>query len=154
MSDVPSGFRRTAALLTAAGALPFIGLTIGMAVLDPPTDATARLWLMVYASVILSFLGGIRWGIAIGNPPSNAAPLILSVIPSLAGWVIVPYAILIQAIPSPAWFLAYACLFGLQLGWDWTSGSVPGWFKPIRLWVSIVVIACMIAAWAIGQFSG
>ena len=154
MNDASSDFRRTAAVLTGAGALPFIGLTLGMAVLDPPTDSTARLWLMVYASVILSFLGGIRWGLALAGPPPSPLPLVLSVLPALAGWVIVPYAILIQPVPGPAWFLAYAGLFALQLGWDLSSGVVPAWFKPVRLWVSLIVIACMAAAFAIAQFAG
>ncbi|MEQ8557625.1 MAG: DUF3429 domain-containing protein [Henriciella sp.] len=154
MSDVSPTFRHTAAGLTGAGALPFIALTIAMGVLDAPTNLTASFWLMVYATVILSFLGGIRWGLALTSPSGTPLRLVLSVLPALAGWVIVPYAILVQQIPSPEWFLAYAALFALQFGWDWTSTAVPGWFKPIRLMVSGVVIACLIAAWVIRAFAG
>lgn len=152
MSKDFSTFRRVANILTLAGALPFIGLAAAMAVLEPPTNLTASFWLMVYATVILSFLGGIRWGIAVSNPEAGWAPLAISVLPALAGWVIVPYAILVQQVPSPSWFLAYAVLFALHLGWDWRSGSVPGWFKTLRMTVSLIVIACLVAAWVVRQF--
>jgi len=29
---------------------------------------------------------------------------------------------------------------------------VPGWFKPVRLNVSLVVIACMLGGWAVRVF--
>lgn len=154
MSDTTPAFRRTANALAAAGALPFISLVLAMALLEPPTNLTASFWLMVYATVILSFLGGIRWGMAVMRPTGSPAPLVLSVLPALAGWVIVPYAILIQQVPGPEGFLAYALLFALQSGWDGTSDAVPAWFKPVRLVVSLVVIASLLAAWAIRQFMG
>lgn len=152
MTDTTPAFRRTAIALTVAGALPFAGLLAGMAFLDPPTNLTANFWLMVYASVILSFLGGIRWGLALAVQDASPFTLALSVLPALAGWVIVPYAILIQPIPSPEWFLAYAALFGAQLSWDIRAASVPDWFKPVRLYVSLVVIACMLGGWAVRSF--
>ncbi|RIJ30689.1 DUF3429 domain-containing protein [Henriciella mobilis] len=152
MSNDILTFRRAATALTLAGALPFIGLVPAMAALEPPTNLTASFWLMVYATVILSFLGGIRWGLALSNPEAGWTPLAISVLPALAGWVIVPYAILIQQVPSPAWFLAYAVFFALHLGWDWLSGSVPSWFKTLRMTVSVIVIASLVSAWGIRQF--
>jgi len=152
MSNDFSSSRRAATILTLAGALPFIGLVAAMAVLDPPTNLTASFWLMVYATVILSFLGGIRWGIAVMTPDAGWTPLAISVLPALAGWVIVPYAILIQQVPSPVWFLGYAALFALHLGWDWLSESVPSWFKTLRMTVSVIVIACLVVAWGVRQF--
>ena len=150
MSDHDSAFRRTAALLTFAGAIPFAGLAIGVAVLDPPTNATAGLWLQTYSAVILSFLGGIRWGLTLARPDSGQGTLALTVLPALAGWMILTMAIILQ--PDPAWYLAYAGLFAIQLFWDWTSSSVPNWFKPVRAGVSAIVMASLIFAWAAGAF--
>ena len=152
MTTESSAFRRAATALTVAGALPFIGLVVGMAVLPPPTNLTASFWLMVYATVILSFLGGIRWGLAIAGSAANASTLGLSVLPALAGWVIVPYAILVQQAPGAEWFAVYALLFAVQACWDRSSDDVPPWFKPVRLTVSGIVIASLLAAWAIRQF--
>lgn len=154
MSDVTPAFRHTANALAAAAALPFVSLVFAMALLEPPTNLTASFWLMVYATVTLSFLGGIRWGMALAKPTGRSSTLVLSILPALAGWVIVPYAILIQQVPGPECFLAYAMLFGLQAAWDLTSAAVPAWFRPVRLVVSLAVIACLLGAWAIRQFMG
>lgn len=150
MTDQKSSPGLAAVALTAAGAIPFVGLAIAIAVLDPPSNATAALWLQTYAAIILSFLGGIRWGLALAQPGTKAGTLALSVCPSLAGWAILPPAIIL--VPSPSWFLAYAGLFAVQLVWDLRSTGVPSGFKPVRLWVSIVVIAALIGAWAIQHF--
>ncbi|WP_084421159.1 DUF3429 domain-containing protein [Henriciella litoralis] len=150
MTDASPSFRRTALLLSGAGALPFIGLVIAMAILEAPTNSTAGLWLQTYAAVILSFLGGIRWGTAIAAPPSSPLPLAISVLPALAGWAMLPLAIILQ--PGPNWYLGYALAFALQLAWDWRSAAVPAWFKPIRLGVSLVVISSLIGAWAVQTY--
>ncbi|WP_084398485.1 DUF3429 domain-containing protein [Henriciella aquimarina] len=149
MSAASTSLRRTATGLTLAGALPFIGLAIAMAFLEAPTNATAGFWLQVYAAVILSFLGGIRWGMALAQSQTHPSVLVLSVLPALAGWVIVPAATLLSASQHAEWYLAFAALFALQLVWDWSSQAVPGWFKPVRLTVSLIVIGSLAGAWLI-----
>ncbi|WP_018149182.1 DUF3429 domain-containing protein [Henriciella marina] len=150
MTDQKSSPGIAAIALTAGGAIPFVGLAIAIAVLDPPTNSTAALWLQTYAAIILSFLGGIRWGLALAQPGTRPFTYALSVCPSLAGWAILPPAIIL--VPSPNWFLAYAGLFAVQLVWDLRSREMPSGFKPVRLWVSLVVIAALIGAWAIQYF--
>ena len=150
MSEVSPSLARTAFILTAAGALPFIALAVAMGVLDAPTNSTAGLWLQTYAAVILSFLGGIRWGLAIGAPSGASGTLALSVLPALAGWIMLPFAIILM--PGPVWYLGFAALFAIQLIWDRASGAVPAWFKTIRLQVSLVVIASLAAAWAVQTY--
>ncbi|RIJ24445.1 DUF3429 domain-containing protein [Henriciella barbarensis] len=141
---------KTVFLLTATGAIPFIGLAVAMALLDAPTNSTAALWLQTYSAVILSFLGGIRWGLALTSRDPKPGSFVLSVCPCLAGWAILPPAIILA--PGPIWFLAYAGLFALQLLWDLRSAEVPSSFKPLRLGVSLVVIASLIAAWGVQRF--
>ena len=53
----------------------------------------ARFGLRAYGAVILSFLGGIQWGLAIRNSDGNARTrqgltpiLTVSIVPSLIGW--------------------------------------------------------------------
>lgn len=150
MSEPSQSFRRTAFVLTASGAIPFIGLVIAMAVLDAPTNSTTGLWLQTYTAVILSFLGGIRWGMAVANPAAGQTPLVLSVLPALAGWAILPFALILT--PGAEWYLGYALLFALQLIWDWNARSMPAWFREVRLMISIVVIASLAAAWLVQRF--
>ncbi|MEQ9315561.1 MAG: DUF3429 domain-containing protein, partial [Henriciella sp.] len=127
-----------------------LGFAIGTSVLEPPTNATAGLWLQTYAAVILSFLGGIRWGMALKDEGAGGGTLALSVLPSLAGWVILPFSIILM--PNPAWYLALAILFLLQLVWDWSSASVPTWFKPLRMGASVAAIGSLVFAWAVQVF--
>lgn len=146
MAKPSKSFQRAALVLTAAGALPFLGFAIGTSILSPPTNATAGLWLQTYAAVILSFLGGIRWGIALNDEGAWDGTLALSVLPSLAGWVILPFSIIL--LPDPAWYLALAALFLVQLIWDWSSASVPAWFKPMRMGASVAAMGSLVFAWA------
>ena len=125
---------KTVFLLTATGAIPFIALAVAMGLLSAPTNSTAALWLQTYSAVILSFLGGIRWGLALAGRDPKASTFVLSVWPSLAGWAILPPAIILA--PGPVWFLAYAGLFAL----------------PLRLGVSLVVIASLVGAWGVQRF--
>ncbi|MEM5516092.1 DUF3429 domain-containing protein [Henriciella sp. AS95] len=150
MIDHSSAFRRTALILTAAGALPFLGFSVATATLEAPTNATAGLWLQTYAAVILSFLGGIRWGMSLTSDRSRSSTLILSVMPALLGWVILPFAIIL--LPNPNWYLALAALFVIQLAWDWTSTRVPAWFKPMRLGATVAAAGSLVFAWAVPSF--
>lgn len=150
MTEQTSFPRTTIFLLTATGAIPFVGLAIAMAFLNAPTNSTAALWLQTYSAVILSFLGGIRWGLGLASRDPKASTFLLSVSPSLAGWAILPPAIILA--PGPVWFLAYAGLFALQLIWDLRSSDVPSSFKPLRLGVSLVVIASLVGAWGVQRF--
>lgn len=150
MTEQDRTTHRIATALTAAGALPFIALVIAMAVLEAPTNSTAGLWLQTYSAVILSFLGGIRWGLGLASPGPSSGALALSVVPALAGWAMLPFAIILM--PGPLWYLGYALAFALQLVWDRVSPEVPVWFKPVRWWTSLVVMASLIGAWAVQSY--
>lgn len=151
MTETTHSPRLTVAVLSAAGTLPFIVLVIAMAMLDAPSNSTAALWLQAYTAVILGFLGGIRWGLAISKPTAAPMPLALSVCPAIAAWVMLPLAIIIM--PNPKWFLGFALVFALQLVWDARSSEVPAWFKPVRFGASVVVFASLVAAWAIQAYA-
>jgi hypothetical protein len=49
----------------------------------------AVLLLSAYAAVIISFLGGIHWGLAMRQPQPSARLLVWGVVPSLLAWVAV-----------------------------------------------------------------
>ncbi|MGK7866544.1 DUF3429 domain-containing protein [Falsiroseomonas sp. E2-1-a20] len=72
-----------AALLGAAGLLPFLGLA-ALAGFGVPQAAPA---LAAYGATILAFLGAVHWGLALAGPsPANVARLGLGVVPSLIGF--------------------------------------------------------------------
>lgn len=88
---------RNAHMLGALGLLPFFALAllawlpesalIGRLAIGP----LARLSLVAYAAVILSFLGAVHWGFVLLTPgmpyPQVRKSLLWGVIPSLLGWL-------------------------------------------------------------------
>ena len=134
--------------LGGAGALPFIALAV--AAWLPATAHGDRLSfaLIAYGAVILSFLGGVRWGLAIAGYGAGAgdgaswARLGLSVVPSLIGW-------LALLIPAPAGLLILAAAFAAMLAIDrraGAAGAMPGWYAALRLPLSLVVVAALLLA--------
>lgn len=134
---------RAAWILGLGGLVPFVVGTFLIAtnseILDPTT-----LWgaVSAYAAVILSFLGGIRWGAAL-NETARRSPttLALSVLPSIAAWVIV-------LLPAPWSFVGFAVAFSVQGVWDVTAireGRIETpWFAQLRVVLTAVVVLCMI----------
>lgn len=138
--------RRTAWFLSLAGALPFIALALAVAGLSEihPLHGIAQDALKTYGAVILSFLGGIRWGLAMrGSVPSaTRVTFAASVIPSLLGW----FAIFL---PAPYVYAVLALGFAGQGAWDsfaGQSGVFGLWFAKLRMIITVIVVACMIVA--------
>ena len=85
-----------AVVLGVLGLIPFLGCTIGIILF--PSDVPVPNMVMAiiaYGAVILSFLGGVHWGLALEPAPSVIVPgqaatdskrLALGVVPSLIGW--------------------------------------------------------------------
>ena len=129
-----------AAWLGWLGAIPFVALATFGQFLEPGRQARASFALAAYGAVILSFLGGIRSGLAIA--PADAAPdgrlgrqLLASVVPPLAGWI----ALLLPALPGLA---LLAAGFALMLVLDVSArakAAAPSWYPPFRLPLSGVV---------------
>ena len=138
--------RRVAWLLALAGAVPFAAMTAALAGTDNHIRIPAIAALVTYAAVILSFLGGIEWGLAVHDPLPGAArgtrerlrasTLCLSAAPSLAAWGVF-------WLPSPHWQLgASLALFVLVWACDLLlarQGLVPSWFVDLRTAVTAVV---------------
>lgn len=80
----------TARLLGHAGLLPFVlGALLVWIGLAPDLHAFVTLALSAYAAVIVSFLGGIHWGLALRHSAPPASLLWWGVLPSLVAWLAV-----------------------------------------------------------------
>jgi len=140
-----------AVVLSLAGLLPFIGLTFLLFAAPRPTANTslALAALIGYGAVILSFLGGIRWGATLGERNSSAQALALgvSIIPTIVGWS----AILLLSARGQAFAPLSLLIAGFltQGLWDLVgarSGALPQWFARLRLPLTLIVIVCLIVA--------
>ena len=68
------------------------GTELGAREIDPGVyyaHGYATLAMSAYAAVIVSFLGGVHWGLAMRQDTPSAAPLIWGVVPSLLAWTAV-----------------------------------------------------------------
>ncbi len=128
-------------LLGLGGLLPFWGLALLLYLPHQylshqvPWGRTASdLALATYAAIIVSFLGGIRWGVAVAAAARSDAigQYAIAVVPSLVAW-----ALLVA--PEP-WRLVGLGILALALGgFDQnlvSSAFAPPWFGRLRLILS------------------
>jgi hypothetical protein len=75
--------------LGLAGLIPFVVLAAVQWFSVPGWRMLAGSALLSYGALIVSFLGGIHWGLAMRGQPLAPARLIWGVLPSLLGWLAV-----------------------------------------------------------------
>lgn len=133
-------------VLALAGILPFVGTAYVIATTeDVILAAQARLWLAIYAAVILSFLGGVRWGLAMTADSVPAFRLGLSVLGALAGWGFVLLGF--SKTFSPILFAGVAALFVLHWAWDVFAGEpAPAWYQGVRTLATLGAVTSLLAA--------
>lgn len=72
-----------------AGLLPFVGGALLLWLVSAEAHPYVALALSAYAAVIVSFLGGIHWGLAFRENPPPPLLLAWGVLPSLVAWLAV-----------------------------------------------------------------
>jgi hypothetical protein len=132
-----------AARLGYAGLLPFVAGALLVWLVHPDAHPYVSLALSAYAAVIVSFLGGIHWGLAMartGGPPT--ALLAWGVVPSLVAWlaVLMPPAsgLVIQGLMLVATYAVDRRLYPAQ-------GAAPWLLLRFRL-SAVAALACFIGA--------
>lgn len=141
----PTSIPGAALLLGLAGLIPFLGGAAALWAMLPGVAPERGLQLIIaYGAIILSFLGGIRWGTAIGPYDTRRQGLefAASVLGSLAGLA----AIFIPAVPALTLLIAG---FLMQALWDVTSvesGRLPAWFGKLRMLLTAGAVISFTAA--------
>ena len=136
--------------LTLAGMAPFAAGTGVMwaAQADPVLQAQSWLALLAYGAVILSFVGGLRWGAEVaGREAPRAKVLGLSVLGSLAAWALVLYGVL----GALGWqvFAAAAGAHLLHGVWDTGAQGLPAWMRRLRAIGTFGAAAALLAGGAV-----
>jgi len=109
------------------GLIPFLAPGI-IGWIWPDHAALAASALAVYAALILSFLGGARWGMAVAAPAVDNRIVSLAMLPSLAG-----FALLMLPAEQRLWQLGgLAGAHMLQGFWDLRARSAPAWYASLR----------------------
>lgn len=118
------------------GLIPFLTPPL-VGWLLPQARPAAVLVLGLYAGLILSFLGGARWGLAIKATSPPALEVSLAMLPTLAG---------LALLLLPAGFDQIR-LFGLALAlaahwlWDLRGADLPPWYGRLRTMLSAGAVA-------------
>lgn len=132
-----------------AGLIPFFSgallCWITPATSTPSALPTGPIILLTYGAVILSFLGGIRWGVAMqhGALINSWSVVSWAMVPSLLGW----FALLIGAALG---LLILIIGLALQFYVDYRStqqGITPAWFLSLRIVLTAGAIVSLIFGW-------
>ena len=138
MNLTPERIPQTAAALGYGGVVPFAALALAFAFGPEGVALSALDGFLIYGAVILSFLGGIRWGAASGAAHEHAYGLVLSIMPSL-------WAALALWWPDPAgsaWALLVGFLLMAVADWMRPGVRVPAWMRPLRMRLTAAVLLC------------
>lgn len=144
---------RPALILGAAGILPVAALSLQIATGLPfPPDKTgpALYALTIYGAVILSFLGGIQWGLAVASADRSDAwrRYGFSVAPAIVAWAG-------MWVGGKNGLITLAVAFGVWAVYEmWSTGlgEAPSWYGKLRAALTVAVVLCLVAAAKYGPF--
>lgn len=123
--------QQTAIRLTWAGVVPFI-VSAAMGAIGVYAEFALQAF-MVYSAVILSFLGGIHWGLAMRDGISKVqGRLVICMVPSLVAWVALSF------LPALIALVVLAFFFIIWLRYD-TQAVTDDWYVKLRKPLTFVV---------------
>ena len=135
-------------LLGGAGLLPpALAIIVRLAAgADAPLSGSAIKLAILYAMLILSFLGGIWWGAAAAKAPEEkrAAVFALAVTPSLAALLLFA---LTGPLPLVATILLAVLIAASPLADAWLCAMelFPAWWMKLRVTLSLLLAALVLA---------
>ncbi len=134
---------KPALLLGLAGLLPFAATAILSWVGGTDLQARAGFALAAYGAVILSFLGGIKWGAVLYNQNDlqHWGPLGLSVAPSILAWFALLFSVPVALALLTAGLLGQFYLDRQSVN----RNELPGWFGRLRLMLTTGAVVCTVA---------
>ena len=139
-------------LLGVAGLIPFFAC--GYLALTPD-GAPGTMALLAYGAVILAFLGGVHWGLALPEPSGRRERerLGLGVIPSLVGWV--GLLLGIAGIPAGGLAIVIAGFIATTVveARATRAGLLPRSYMALRYGLSTTVVAVLGAVLLLRLFS-
>ena len=108
--------------------------------MGPPALSVIQTW----SAVVLSFLGGVRWGLESGRPAPRAGRLAISVISPVAAWSLL---VARPGLGVSLVIIGFMAAFMLQWLFDHTAPDVPARYP--RLSTALTAGACVSLAVAL-----
>lgn len=131
--------------LSYAGFVPVLVLTAWLVAIAPdhPWHGRTISFLAAYAALVLTFVAGARWGLAMAaRQEMRARDPLVTLAPVLVGWA----ALLVH---PPHGFVLLAIAFAALGAWDAFgvhAGVLPQWYGRLRVRMTLLMVAAMIAA--------
>ncbi|WP_293494892.1 DUF3429 domain-containing protein [Phenylobacterium sp.] len=122
------------------GLVPFLAPPL-VGLLAPDQSGLAGTALALYGGLILSFLGGARWGMAIGEDRPRAFTITVAMIPTVAGLDL----LLLPPQAQTEKLLGLAAALALHLLWDLRSNGPPAWYPRLRILLTLGAMTGLIA---------
>ncbi len=152
----PTRIPPAAAFLGYFGAVPFVFLAGAAWLVDMHDQFLVLFSLVTYGAVILSFMGGVRWGLAMLNRQGpTLLPLTVSVTPALLGWLAVVLLFVIHTLGAYLqWAVPLLILAVSFLGLFWSDvrataqGHAPAWYPRLRVRLTGAVVFSLLLALA------
>jgi len=123
-----------------AGLIPFWAPAV-VGLMWPETRDAAGMLLAVYAALILSFLGGARFGRAVQGDPPPPLTISLSMLPSIIGLAVLA----LPADARPAQLVLLAAALVAHWLWDRRDGGAPPWMARLRALLTAGAVAGLAA---------
>ena len=122
------------------GLAPFLAPPL-VGLLAPDLSRLAATGLALYGGLILSFLGGARWGIAVAEDQPRAATVTLAMIPTLVGLAL----LLLPPAAQTAKLVGLAAALTVHLVWDLRSLGLPSWYASLRTLLTAGAVVGLVA---------
>lgn len=118
-----------------AGLLPFVAALLGFLFGGEARQEYFAQQFIAYGAVILSFIGAVHWGVALGTGGLRIMRLSFSVLPALLAWaaLLLPHAV-------AAWLLLIG--FVALRAWEASppvARTLPGWYRGLRTRLTLAV---------------
>lgn len=125
-----------------AGVVPFAALSLAIAFADDTMAARIDQILISYGAIILTFIGGVHWGMEMSRQGRGWLLYTSGICPSLV-------AVVAILLPFHFALMALAIGFGGLLAFDLWLGHqqlVPQWYSQLRIKLTSAVLACLLVA--------
>ena len=126
------------------GLIPFLAPPV-IGGLFPDHAAFAARALALYGGLILSFLGGARWALAVRQDPVDARIVSLAMIPTLVGLAL----LMLPPSAQTAKLVGLAAALAVHLVWDLRSPGLPSWYPSLRILLTAGAVAGLVAGAAL-----
>ncbi len=123
-----------------AGVIPFVALTAAIILASLSWKLIATTILVPYGAIILTFMGGVHWGVVMNRSQTGALLYSSGIMPSLfaVGSILVPSLFAI-----PLLIAGFIVLLIYDL-WLVRTAILPKWYGQLRIQLTAAVVACLL----------